>query len=267
MRKNKNTAAILSLFFGAFGVHRFYLGQTALGILYIFGTFGFWFFNYKIILFISLLDAIRFLTMDPNKFNRKFNRNLDQSEFNRPDWKPKSQPKKSGWEDMEKSWNVNTEFNSFKKEGIENYKAYNFQDAIVSFEKALQKEPTDAPTLFNMACSYSMIENKALAFKYLGLSVQHGMKDFQKILSHDGLAYLRIQSEWDNFVSNDFKAITVTTSNTDETETETDKKPESATEEKPIETLRSLYESRQKGLIDEEQFELESKKLLHKETL
>jgi hypothetical protein len=112
-----------------------------------------------------------------------------------------------------------------------------------------------------------MIENKALAFKYLGLSVQHGMKDFQKILSHDGLAYLRIQSEWDNFVSNDFKAITVTTSNTDETETETDKKPESATEEKPIETLRSLYESRQKGLIDEEQFELESKKLLHKETL
>lgn len=32
--KDKNVAGILALFLGAFGVHRFYLGQTGLGILY-----------------------------------------------------------------------------------------------------------------------------------------------------------------------------------------------------------------------------------------
>lgn len=263
MRKNKNTAAILAFFFGWLGIHRFYLGQTALGIMYILGTFGFWFFSYKIVMFISLLDAIRFLTMPPEKFNKKFNRGNEYENERQRQWSTPVQKKKSGWEEMEQTWNVKTDLNSYKKEGISNYKAYNFTEAIKSFEKAIEKEPNDAPTLFNLACCYSMVESKELAFKYLGLAVSHGLKDFQKILNHDGLAYLRIQPEWDNFVSNDFKTLT----QTDKTEPETVQKPEPQIEQSPIEALRSLYEKRQKGLIDEQQFDLESQKLLHKETL
>lgn len=36
--KSKAATVLLALCFGAFGVHRFYLGNTALGVLYIFAT-------------------------------------------------------------------------------------------------------------------------------------------------------------------------------------------------------------------------------------
>ena len=34
-RKNPTTGVVLALFLGGFGAHRFYLGQTGLGILYV----------------------------------------------------------------------------------------------------------------------------------------------------------------------------------------------------------------------------------------
>lgn len=65
--KNKSTAAILAFFLGGIGVHRFYLGQGGLGILYLIFC---WTFVPAIIAFV---DFIIFLTMDENKFNAKYN--------------------------------------------------------------------------------------------------------------------------------------------------------------------------------------------------
>lgn len=65
--KNKTTAAILAFFLGGIGVHRFYLGQTGLGIL---SLIFFWTFIPAIIAFV---DFIIFLTMDEDRFNAKYN--------------------------------------------------------------------------------------------------------------------------------------------------------------------------------------------------
>lgn len=65
--KNKTTAAILAFFLGGIGVHRFYLGQGGLGILYLL-------FCWTLIpLIISFVDFIIFLTMDESAFNEKYN--------------------------------------------------------------------------------------------------------------------------------------------------------------------------------------------------
>ncbi len=65
--KNKTTAALLAFFLGGVGVHRFYLGQTGLGFVYLIFCWTF------IPAIIAVIDFIIFLTMDEGQFNIKFN--------------------------------------------------------------------------------------------------------------------------------------------------------------------------------------------------
>lgn len=65
--KSKTTATVLCFFLGGFGIHRFYLGQTGLGFLYL---IFFWTF---IPAFIALIDFIVLLLMSEETFNQKYN--------------------------------------------------------------------------------------------------------------------------------------------------------------------------------------------------
>src|SRR5215510_13896607 len=65
--KSKTTTAVLALFLGGLGAHRFYLGQTGRGILYLI-------FCWTLIPFlIAFIDFIIFLTMNENRFNEIYN--------------------------------------------------------------------------------------------------------------------------------------------------------------------------------------------------
>src|SRR5687768_3893429 len=66
--KSKITAGILALFLGGLGVHKFYLGQTGLGILYL---VFFWTFIPAII---ALVEGIILLTMSDDRFAEKYAR-------------------------------------------------------------------------------------------------------------------------------------------------------------------------------------------------
>ena len=68
--KDKTTAALLAFFLGGFGVHRFYLGQTGKGILYLV------FFWTLIPALVAFVDFIIFLTMAKEDFDAKYNPNL-----------------------------------------------------------------------------------------------------------------------------------------------------------------------------------------------
>ncbi len=65
--KNKLIAALLALFLGGIGIHKFYLGKGGQGILYLLFC---WTFIPGIIAFI---ECIIYLTMSEEKFNQKFN--------------------------------------------------------------------------------------------------------------------------------------------------------------------------------------------------
>ena len=68
--KNKTTATICALFLGVFGIHRFYLKQTKLGILYLL-------FSWTLIpFFIGVIDSLVLMFMTKEKFNLKFNTNI-----------------------------------------------------------------------------------------------------------------------------------------------------------------------------------------------
>ncbi|MEL7141303.1 MAG: NINE protein [Cyanobacteria bacterium J06643_4] len=66
--KDKTTAAILAIFLGGIGIHKFYLGETGAGIIYlIFACTG-------IPYFIAFIEFIIYLTMSDAQFNAKYNR-------------------------------------------------------------------------------------------------------------------------------------------------------------------------------------------------
>jgi TM2 domain-containing membrane protein YozV len=65
--KSKSTTALLALFLGGLGIHRFYLGQNGMGILYLVFCWTF------IPAFIALIDFFAFLFMSEHHFNYKYN--------------------------------------------------------------------------------------------------------------------------------------------------------------------------------------------------
>lgn len=64
--KSKTTAALLALFLGGFGIHKFYLGQSGAGIVYV---LFFWTFIPAIVAFI---EALVLFGMSEREFATKF---------------------------------------------------------------------------------------------------------------------------------------------------------------------------------------------------
>jgi TM2 domain-containing membrane protein YozV len=64
--KNKTTAGILAILLGGFGVHKFYLGKTGLGVLYLV-------FCWTLIpAVIGLIEGIMYLTATDEAFAKKY---------------------------------------------------------------------------------------------------------------------------------------------------------------------------------------------------
>lgn len=64
--KSRIAAALLAFFLGGIGVHKFYLGQTGFGILYLLFCWTF------IPALVALIEFILLLTMSDEKFNQKY---------------------------------------------------------------------------------------------------------------------------------------------------------------------------------------------------
>lgn len=72
----KSVAAVLTFFFGVIGVHRFYLKQYGIGVLYIvLGLFAYFSTKevYYVLGFVVAVDFIAFLIMSDQEFNNKYN--------------------------------------------------------------------------------------------------------------------------------------------------------------------------------------------------
>ncbi len=266
--KDKNVAAILALLLGYFGVHRFYLGQIGLGLLYFIPVVGF---------VLSIIDFIAFLSMDQDVFDIKYNKrymettyrkrntDFDRRERNRRQGQPerttqgrpnRSDLKKEREAAVKRQREVYQQkaaknLNPYKKSGIEKFKDYDFDGAIEDFEKALTINDKDPSVHFNLACAYSLTEQKGEAFFHLDKAVKHGFKLFDKIKTHDALAYLRIQDEYEDFEKNNFQL---------DIKVEQEETP--ALSGDLLEQLKRLGELRERGLLTEEEFSSQKKRLL-----
>ncbi|HJD43837.1 MAG TPA: TM2 domain-containing protein [Candidatus Paenalcaligenes intestinipullorum] len=67
--KNKIAAALLAFFLGGFGIHKFYLGQVGMGVLYLIFCWTF------IPALVGFVEGIIYLTMSDETFNNKYGYN------------------------------------------------------------------------------------------------------------------------------------------------------------------------------------------------
>ena len=275
--RDKNVAGILGLFFGWIGVHRFYLGQVGLGILYaILAMTG-------ISFVLGLIDAIIFFSMDKDRFDIKYNAKYYEavprkSKQNRSGRNHRGEYRKVPAPRSRKSTMpprpapTRKRTNPFKKSGVEKYKEYDYDGAIEDFLKALEISPKDIAVHFNLACSYSLNEKASEAFKHLDHAVRLGFDDIKRIKEHDALAYLRIHDDFEAFEKNNFRLPFDKVEEQLKTpvlpvqlESELPNRPEPSemVSSELLDQLNKLSELRKKGLLTEEEFMSQKKKLLH----
>jgi TM2 domain-containing membrane protein YozV len=251
--KSKITAGIFALLFGMLGLHRFYLGQRVRGILqFLFSLFCFAVSvtdNTPMILIpaaIAFIDAMLLLSMPQEDFDEKYNQRHFQRQsvgMKRPveiRHTPPAQPAMS----------------QAKASGIEKFRDYDFEGAIEDFKKALSEKYDDASVHFNLACCYSLLEKPDPAFFHLGKAVHFGFVDFEKIEKHDGLAYLRTLPEFDEFVKNGYQR------STRPAQDELSLSQDATGQVSLLDQIKKLGELRNKGILTEEEFVLQTKRVL-----
>jgi len=267
MMKDKNIVVLFSFFLGMFGAHRFYLGQTKLGILYcILALTG-------ISVLLQIIDFFVFLFMDQKVFDLKYNskyvelqrrEEMDESdnyEYNRQSNRRSRQyqaedfrrttaaPRNHRPVAQRPDYN---KMNPYKASGIQRYKAYEYEEAIEDFLKVLETEPNDISVHFNLSCANSLLEQKEEAYYHLNRTIELGFKDYHRIRNHDALAYLRLQPEYEALesrVMNPRKSAPKTKDLLSDTPN-------------LLEQIKQLGALRERGLLTEEEFVAQKKKLL-----
>lgn len=241
-RKNKYVAGFLALFGGFVGIHRFYLGESGMGILYImmfFFTFGI--YRLPITMIIGFIEAFRYFSMSEEKFDRKFNRKYGD-QFERKGKRMERKSKRKSTKRLRRA-------NPFKRTALAKYKEYEIEGAIEDFNKALEIEPHAPDIHYRLACAYSLIENKDKTLHHLDQAVSNGLKSPKRILEDDDLAFIRIQSEFQAFRKNGFTLNNL-------------KIKDSKKDDALLVQLQKLSDLRQKGILTELEFAEERKKLL-----
>lgn len=294
--RNKTLTAIFALFLGIFGIHRFYLGQVGLGILYLvfsWTSIPFW---------LGIIDALVFFGMSEEEFDIRYNsvknkggqyyrsyspgerHHQGRDQYNRTI--PADQYKNETPEDRRRRTTINTPPRpagktrrsgarkpsnaEYKREGIKYFKAFNYAQAIENFEKAIEVDPGDIAVHFNLGCAYSLTEQKEKSFFHIYKAVELGFDDFEKIHTHESLAFMRIQPEYLSFKKAEFKTLPEFTSNTpdnkkaDETVTPQHVPPpllDTTKENNLLEEIKRLENLKELGVLNEEEFEEQKARL------
>ncbi len=274
--KSKETATKLAFPFGLFGVHRFYLGQKLLGILYpLLFIIGIAEGEALLICgppILSFLDMLLFKSMSNEEFDAKYNKNVAASTPERAtDTDQENEAFQREQLSSQKSF-LKAQFVRHKRAGENYLNEYDYTTAIEEFVKANELKYDDAPVHFYLARCYSMQEDIKNALIHLDAAIAFGIPPRQ-INATDDLAFLRMQPEFKAFAASNYrieeKGRPTRRSNSPKKATKAPVKKETPPKvvdlDAPppdfLEKLQKLSELREKGYLTEEEFVQQKEKL------
>lgn len=124
---------------------------------------------------------------------------------------------------------------------------------LTSLQKSLSKDNANPQTHFELACFYSLIEDKDNAYKHLSEAVNYGYKKFDNIKIEPDLKWLRAQNDFEKFVANGYKLIAKEVPEVSKTSSIN-----------YIEELKELAKLKEEGIITEKEFNELKAKILEK---
>ena len=269
--KRKHVTTVLALTLGIYGVHRFYLGQKLKGILHfslaMFSGLLFFEEGAPLILLpaiIGLMDAILFMVMPQEEFDNRYNFSRPEKRQDRRSAKRRTQGYEAQREEEatayeqslyeERQWDEQP----FKRTGVAKFNRHDYEGAIKDFLRGLKDAPNDPDLHFNLACCYSIEEETMMSLYHLDKAIENGYQKFDKIHRHSFLSYIRQQPQFQEFVNNDYQLEDYY----EEVEEALDEQPEGLELDGLIEQIKKLGELREKGILTDEEFEEQKRRLL-----
>ncbi len=257
--KNKTTAALLALFGGSFGLHKFYLGEPQTGIMYLIITFITANF-FPVGALLGVIDAIRLFSMSSQKFDAKYSKNKRTS--NQPRQRQRQRSRNSRQEEIKmqrdrnnyKAISKKQRNNPFRKSADQKFEEYDLDGALEDYEKATEITPADMSMHFNLACIYSLKENIDKSLHHLEKAISMGYKDVDEINTKDELAYLRIQPEFESFVADGY-------TRKNQPAAMQPPKDDLLQNDALLAQLNKLKEMRERGLLSDKEFAYEKERL------
>ena len=266
MEKNRKIAAVLAFIGGTFGIHKFYLNDPGSGIFYIVVAL-ITSAVFPIATVLGVFDAIRLMMMSDQQFDAKHNKEkFAQDKFKRETHRsPTTGRTQAGRTmDMERSKykyekvTSKNRSNPFRSSGDKKFKEYDLEGALADYAKAMEISAADKELHFNLACIYSLKEDKDKSLSHLEEAINLGLRDIERIKTIDELAYLRIQPEFESFVNNGYVRTLKANREIEPP------KGDLLQEDRLLSQLNKLKELRSKGLLSEKEFSYEKQKLTNR---
>ena len=245
--KNRFVAVFFAFFGGIVGLHKMYLRGWNAGsgrlVFFFLAIFLRWPLVLGILAVIAILEGILLATMEPETFDKKYNSGESVTTSRRQE-RAERRSSRRAHRRFPRPAAMFSGAGKFIKSGMKKFRNYDLKGALADFLQAEQRDPRSATIHFNLACTYSMLEDAAKGFHHLSLAFANGFRDEEKVRTHDSLAYLRIQPEFPEFVASGYRPVS-------------DQKSLDSGEAggNLLEELRRLGELREQGTLSAEEFD------------
>lgn len=152
-------------------------------------------------------------------------------------------------------------FDELSKQSHKMYEQKDFASAIGILRRMIDLSPKDSQIYFNLACCLSLSENKE-GLEALSKAVEYGYTNIEKVKSYQALAWLRELPEYDGFLKNGFKYTASESTSSAAKSEPVNTSNDGVINDQVIAQLEKLGKLKEQGLITDEEFQQQKKKIL-----